>query len=67
MKLNDGNTISQTLTPWLSYLAIKGSMGLIPLLSGLWSNVVLVVKGVYLKEVTLISDVIMFGVHKIEL
>ena len=42
---------------------MKGGMGSIPVFSEFWSNVVLVVKGVDLEEVTLfIFNSYMFGV-----
>ena len=44
--------ISQTLISWLDWLEIKGDMGSISFCSEFWSNVVLVVKGVDLEEVT---------------
>ena len=40
------------LIPWLDWLAMKGGMGSIPFCSEFWSNVVLVVNGVDLEEVT---------------
>ena len=41
-----------TLIPWLDWLAMKGGMGSIPFCSEFWLNVVLVVNGVDLEDVT---------------
>ena len=46
------HTQYHTLIPWLDWLAMKGGMGSIPFCSEFWLNVVLVVKGVDLEEVT---------------